>query len=194
VSKGLESTDPIPVLALLLVLLVACVVLASMLPRLVCIARPSEALVIAGRSRRRPDGSVVNYRIVESGRTLRLPLVEAAHAIDLRPFTLRFEVRSAHDEVTPIRAAAVVQISREPSRLARGVEHFLGMPRERVVEAAQQVLDTFLRQATARFDATQLNEERRRHCDELERTAQEGLDRLGMDLAFIDLEGAGAEP
>ncbi len=52
---------------------------------LVEICPPGFVIVLSGRSHPGPNGSTIGYRVVTSGRVVRMPVLETANLLDCRP-------------------------------------------------------------------------------------------------------------
>lgn len=125
------------VYALLGVAAVSFAVFGLILKTCLHVVGPHEALVLSGRVRRRPDGSMVAYRVVLGGRIFRTPILEVADRLDLRPFEVSLSGSGS----------ATVRISREPGVIDRAIERFLGRPQDEIREVARTFLEERLRQA-----------------------------------------------
>ncbi|MBI4704009.1 MAG: flotillin family protein [Deltaproteobacteria bacterium] len=178
----LELVAAVPV-----VMAVLCVVvLAPLLARLVLIAPPHQALVLAGR----PGG----LRIVRGGRALRLPLVEMARSLDLRPFVVRAEVRNAFAAgavPVDVAAEAIVKIASDPELVVNAAERFLGFPQAQIGLAAQQVLEGAMREVLSQLTPEQICQDRGKVADAVLGAAELrklGLEVLGLWIVRVENE------
>ena len=61
----------------------------------VVLCQPNEILVLAGRQRRQPDGTVIGYRVIRGGRGFKLPLIESVARLQLTTLALDVQVPKA---------------------------------------------------------------------------------------------------
>ncbi|MGE0713664.1 MAG: hypothetical protein AB7N76_29615 [Planctomycetota bacterium] len=139
-----------------------------LLTRMLYIASPHYLLVLSGA--RRP-GQARGYRLV-GGRALRLPVLEQAYLLDLRPFELVVEVKGARLEAT---------VAASGDELA--VERLLGLSAAEREALARCVLEPALRASLRRAEGDPI-----RAQDALRQDGAERLARLGLRLEAARLE------
>ena len=66
--------------------------------RLLLISQPNEVVVLSGRKRRLPDGTIVGYRIIRGGRALRIPFLEKASRMSLETIPIELSVNNAYSK------------------------------------------------------------------------------------------------
>ncbi|MGE0713663.1 MAG: hypothetical protein AB7N76_29610 [Planctomycetota bacterium] len=185
---------PEPALALIVAVaftaLIFEVALVALLVQLVVVGAPNEVVVLTGRGRLRPDGSLTGYReLVAGGRALRLPVVESVGRLSLQAFPLRVRVRDAFAKGGARRhleLSAVVAVSSDPEVVPRAIERFLGQDRRDIEQVAAATLEAHARAACA------ADEDVDRASLEVERGALPDLRALGLELLTARLAEEGA--
>ena len=119
----------------------------------IVLCQPNELVVIAGRRRKRADGSRVGYRVLRGGRGFKLPLVESVARLPLTslPVELFIEkVMSRGMIPVTLEAKATVKLAgREADGMDEAIERFLGRGPDPVAKTAKQALDGALRGVVA---------------------------------------------
>ena len=70
--------------------IVAVLVVVFAVKSLIVICPPNRVAVISGRGKKTAEGTVAGYRVLQGGRTIRIPLLEKVDWIDLN--TIAIEV------------------------------------------------------------------------------------------------------
>ena len=80
--------------------LVALIVIAAIISRIIYICPPNEVLIFSGGHRRIPgsDERVVGYRVVQGGRGIRIPLIEIVDRMDLTNMAIELRVTGAYSK------------------------------------------------------------------------------------------------
>jgi flotillin len=136
---------------------VSLIAIAIVLGSTVVIARPSEAVVLSGRERRR-GGRTFGYRLVRGGRAVRLPLLESAARLDLGAFRVPISLRGVRSSDRAIDAELVVHarlLPEEPG-IDQAVSRMLGVDPDQRRELCATLLDPLLRDAIEQFEADEL--------------------------------------
>ncbi|MCA9679372.1 MAG: flotillin family protein, partial [Myxococcales bacterium] len=151
---------------------------------------PGSILVITGRPRPGPDGRPRGFRIVTGGRVIRMPLVEQAQHLDVRPRAIPVRVAGAYSRGgVPLEVDAIAQVrlaSREP-RVTHAVERFLGADRARVDEVAREILQGHLRELIARLTPAEAREDVVPLGRALAEKAEADLGRCGIEIDRAEL-------
>jgi flotillin len=162
--------------------------------RLLYVARPCEALVVAGRSNRQPDGSVSHLHVQIGGRVLRRPFIETVHTMDLRvmPVDLRVSRAFCRDGAeAELVATALVKVAAEPARLRRAVERFLDQAPAGIATVAQQTLEGVLRACLSDLTLEALDEDWLKTAELVSVQADDELDKLGLQAVGFWLTSIG---
>ena len=61
-----------------------------------CICKPNEIVVLAGRKHKTSTGREVGYRVLTGGRAFRIPVLETVQRMDATTIPIRIEVRKAY--------------------------------------------------------------------------------------------------
>ncbi len=171
--------------------LFAIIVIMVSISRLLLICHPNEIIILSGRKRRMPDGSVVGYRIIRGGRAIRVPLIEKAARMSLETIPLDLSVYNAYSKGgIPLKVDAIANIkvdSKEPV-LGNAVERFLGKKREEIHEIAKDTLEGNLRGVLATLTPEEVNEDRLKFAGSLIEEADSDLAALGLQLDTLKIQ------
>ena len=156
------------------------------------ICQPNEVVVIAGRRRKLPDGTVVGYRIIRGGRGFKWPFIESVKRLPLTTRTIDIDlskVLCAGMIPVNIEGRANVKIAgREEEGLENAIERFLGKGIDAVDRTSKQVLDGSLRGIVATVSPEDANERRLEIAEQTAERAREDLRRLGIVLDFFQIQ------
>jgi uncharacterized membrane protein YqiK len=173
----------------------ACVGLLLMaLASLLHVARPCEALVIAGRTNRLPDGTVSNLFVQVGGRAIRRPFIESVSMMSLRVMPVEMKASRAicHDGASAeLEAMALVKVASEPTRLRHAVERFLLQSPETIVVVARETLEGVLRNHLSELTLDELEGERLMVAERVAAQAEDDFERLGLELVGFWLTAVG---
>ncbi len=156
-----------------------------------CICRPNEIVVLAGRKHRNSQGREVGYRVLTGGRALRIPVLETIQRMDATTIPIRIEVRKAYAKGgTPlnIQAIANVKISTDQSIVGNAIERFLGCQREELARVAQESLEGYLRGVVATLTPEEINEDRLRFAEQIAADVSQDLMQLGLQLDTLKIQ------
>ncbi len=166
--------------------------LVSILKSLLHIAEPNELLVFSGRRYTMPDGSVRGYRIVRGGRrALRTPIVERVDRMDMRLIPTDVVVQNAYSKGNiplAIHAIANVKIHSDERFVGNAIERFLGRSVQEIQLVAQQTLEGALREVLAQLTPEEVNEDRLKFAEKLIESAEEDLNKLGLQLDTLKIQ------
>jgi flotillin len=156
-----------------------------------CICKPNEIVVLAGRKHKSSQGREVGYRVLTGGRALRIPVLETVQRMDATTIPIRIEVRKAYAKGgTPlnIHAIANVKISTDKSLVGNAIERFLGCKREELARVAQETLEGYLRGIVATLTPEEVNEDRLRFAEQVAGDVSQDLIQLGLQLDTLKLQ------
>ena len=179
------------------VLVVAAIVAIMTIQRLIVIVPPNMASIITGRRRKLPDGTVVGYRSVIGGRTLRIPILEVVDYISLETIPIEISVANAFSKGNIplfIEAIANVKIASEPETVfMNGVERLMGKSEEEIRALAKDTLMGNLRGVLATLTPEEVNEDRLGFARALFDDAGEDLAALGFHLDVLKIQNVSDE-
>ncbi|MBN2088487.1 flotillin [candidate division KSB1 bacterium] len=175
---------------------IAIIVIASIISRFLLICHPNEVIILSGRKRRLPDGSVVGYRLIRGGRTIRIPIIERAARMSLQTIPLELAVKNAYSKGgIPLNMEAVANVkvdSSEPT-FGNAVERFLTKPDAEVHKIAKDTLEGNLRGVLALLTPEEVNEDRLKFAASLIDEADNDLKQLGLHLDTLKIQNISDE-
>ncbi|MBI2897882.1 MAG: flotillin family protein [Deltaproteobacteria bacterium] len=155
----------------------------ALLRRLLIIPAPHEAVVVVGRTRRRPDGTTVGWRAVVGRRVLVVPILEYAHRFDLRPQSIELSLANVPVRRGPpvgIEGSFLVRIAGEAPLLDNAVERFLERDPTEIWAVARQTVEAAIRAVVATLDAEEVKQELLRLAQTVRLEVEEDLTKLGL--------------
>jgi flotillin len=178
-------------LVLLVTALVVFGMLALVVRTLLYVSEPNEALIFAGRRRLMGPGREIGYRLVRGGRSLRTPLLERVHRIDLTMFTIDVGVQNAYSKGgIPLNVVGVanVKVAGDEPLLDNAIERFLGKERPEIMRIAKETLEGNLRGVLAQLTPEQVNEDKTRFAQILIEEAEHDMHRMGLALETLKIQ------
>jgi flotillin len=173
--------------------LVALVVIAAIISRIIYICPPNEVLIFSGGHRKIAGGDdrTVGYRVVQGGRGLRIPLIEVVDRMDLTNNIIELRVQGAYSRggiPLNVQGVANVKVSSKSDHLANAIERFLGMTREQIMAVARETLEGNLRGVLSTLTPEEVNQDREKFAGELVHEADHDLARLGLELDTLKIQ------
>lgn len=181
--------DLIFILAMLVIAAVLTVVYA--VRSLIVICPPNRVSVISGRGKKTLEGTVAGYRMLQGGRTIRIPLLEKVDWIELNTIAIELSVLNAYSKgAIPLNVQAVgnVKVSSKPGVLDNAVERFLGRPTEYIQKLAKETLEANLRGVLATLTPEEVNEDRLKFAQTLIDESDDDMRTLGLDLDVLKIQ------
>jgi flotillin len=155
------------------------------------LCQPNELVVIAGRTRKRKDGSSVGYRVIRGGRGFKLPLVESVARLPLTGIPMEVSLAKAMAAgMIPVivEGRAMVKLAgREEEGMEAAIERFLGRGRDPVVKTAQQAIEGALRGILATMSPEEANAKRLELARKVAEHARGELRPLGIMLDLFQI-------
>ena len=171
-------------------LVLAGVILALVVTKLIYICAPNEVLIFSGTTRD-VGGRQVGYRLIQGGRGLRIPLLEEVDRLDLTNMIIDIRVQGAYAKGgIPLNVEGVANLkiaSTEPI-LGNAIERFLGKPREEIMRVARETLEGNLRGVLATLTPEEVNQDRIKFAQELLGEADKDLKGLGLELDTLKIQ------
>jgi flotillin len=175
-----------------LVLGIALVMIIIVIARLTYICPPNEVLIFSGRhGHLEGDDRVVGYRVVQGGRSIRMPLIEIVDRMSLSNMIIEVRVQGGYSKggiPLNVQGVANVKVSSHTSQLANAIERFLGRSREDIINVARETLEGNLRGVLATLTPEELNHDRDKFAAELLHEADADLARLGLELDTLKIQ------
>lgn len=172
------------------------IVIASIISRFLLICHPNEVIILSGRKRRLPDGSVVGYRLIRGGRTIRIPIIERAARMSLQTIPLELAVKNAYSKggiPLNIEAVANVKIDSTEPTFGNAVERFLSKQEAEIHKIAKDTLEGNLRGVLALLTPEEVNEDRLKFAASLIDEADNDLKQLGLHLDTLKIQNISDE-
>jgi flotillin len=174
-----------------LVVVVVMAMIVYTLKNLIFVATPNQVLVLAGRSRRLRDGTVVGFRAIRGGRAIRVPLFETVHWMDLSNIPVEIEVKHAFSRggiPLNVQGVAHVKLPGEEPRLRNAVERFLGRSLSEIAQVARETLEGNVRGVLAQLTPEQVNEDKVAFANQLLHEAEHDFARMGLVLDTLKIQ------
>jgi flotillin len=166
-------------------------VLFAVVKSFLYIGRPNEVLIFSGRDHALPGGQVVGYRYKIGGRTLKYPILETVEQMDLRVIPVNIRIQGAYSKggiPLNVHAIANIKISSESDKIHNAIERFLGVERSEVMRVAQETLEGNLRGVLATLTPEDVNENRLRFVEELQKDVEPDFEKLGLHLDTLKIQ------
>jgi flotillin len=155
------------------------------------IGRPNEVLVFSGRKSKLEDGTVVGFRVVRGGRSLRIPLLEKVDSMDMTIMPIDIRIRGAYAKGNiPINVDAVanVKITNDDQLVHHAIERFLGRPRDQLRNVAKETLEGTLRGVLALLTPEEVNHDRQKLADNLKSEVADDLGQMGLSVDTFKIQ------
>ncbi|MCY0995278.1 SPFH domain-containing protein [Nannocystis sp. ILAH1] len=169
------------------------------------LCHPNEALIFTGRKRvkdgvdlgplvilgRGVVGQAPEYHGCGKGRAWRIPVLEVIDRLDMSAMSIDVYVQNAYSSGNiplKIHAIANVKISPDPRLIRNAIERFLGRSSQEVQQVARQTLEGALREVLAQMTPEAVNHDRLEFANNLAKSAQDDLDKLGLQLDTLKIQ------
>jgi flotillin len=163
------------------IVIVAFLVVILAVKSLIVICPPNRVAVISGRGKKTPEGTVAGYRVLQGGRTIRIPLLEKVDWIDLNAY-------SKGAIPLDVQAVGNVKVSSKPGVLDNAIERFLTRPTDYIQKLAKETLEANLRGVLATLTPEEVNEDRLKFAQTLIEEADDDMRTLGLDLDVLKIQ------
>ena len=172
-------------------LVVVIMVLFAVVKSFLHIGRPNEVLIFSGRDHALPGGEIMGYRYQIGGRTFKYPILETVEQMDLRVIPVNIRIQGAYSKggiPLNVHAIANIKISSEPDKIHNAIERFLGVQRSEIMRVAQETLEGNLRGVLATLTPEDVNENRLRFVEELQKDVEPDFEKLGLHLDVLKIQ------
>jgi flotillin len=169
----------------------ALLILILIVKSLIIICPPNRVAVISGRKRELSDGREVGYRLLQGGRTIRIPIIERVQWMDLNTVPLDVAVTNAYSKGTiPLNVAGIanVKVSSREGLLENAAERFLGRTTMQIGQIAKETLEANLRGVLATMSPEEVNEDRLKFSQQLIDEADDDIKTLGLELDVLKIQ------
>src|ERR671918_1663502 len=152
---------------------------------------PNEVLIISGRrGRKRPDGTIVGYRIVRGGGTYVRPFREKVQRLSLE--LMQFDVRtgetySMHGVPLQVDGVCMVKVDPSDAGIQLAAEQFLSRGREDIARTAQQAVEGHLRAAVGAHTIEDVYRERARLVGATKELTAPDLQKMGLEIVSLTI-------
>ncbi|MBI4859432.1 MAG: hypothetical protein HY815_04120, partial [Candidatus Riflebacteria bacterium] len=182
----------IDIIALTVVILVACVVGLQFILAFVNVCDPHELLVYSGSGQTLTEsGRASTYRIEFGGITLRKPIIERVDRMDLRLMPIAIKVENAYSEggiPLTIHAIANVKVSSDPAVVRNAVERFLRMPRTEIERVCKETMEGNLRGVVAKMTPEEVNHDRIKFAENIKNEVHQDLEKMGLVVDTLKIQ------
>jgi len=163
----------------------------------IIICQPNEIVILSGRKRKMPDGTVVGYRVLRGGRGFKWPFIESVARLSLTTTPIEIFLPKAMCAgmipVTIEGRANVKLAGKTEEGLENAIERFLGKGTDAIVRSSQQTVEGALRGVIATVSPEQANSQRLELADQVAERARSQLSRLGIVLDFFQIQSISDE-
>ena len=161
-------------------------VIAVVVTNLIEICQPNEVLVFSGMR-----GGEKGYRLIHSGREVRLPMFQKIDRMDVTNMVIDISVTNAYSKggiPLSIKGVANVKVGSHEPYISNATERFLGMSREQIQQIAKETLEGNLRGVLATLTPEEVNDDRLKFAQSLEDEAAHDLTKLGLVLDSLKIQ------
>jgi flotillin len=152
---------------------------------------PNEVLIISGRrARKRPDGTLVGYRVVRGGGTYVRPFREKVQVLSLE--LMQFDVRtgetySMHGVPLQVDGVCMVKVDPSDDGIQLAAEEFLSRGRDDIARTAQQAVEGHLRAAVGAHSIEDVYRERAKLVDATKSLTAPDLSKMGLEIVSLTI-------
>jgi len=161
------------------------------------ICQPNEVLIISGRRRKLPDGSVLGYRTLKGGRGFKIPIIESITRLPLNNMPIEINItRALAKGLIPITVdgrANVKIAGTEKDGLPNAIERFLGKNLNEIARVAKETIEGSLRGVLATMTPEEANAKRLDLAERVAEQASKDLRKLGLVLDFVRIQNISDE-
>ncbi len=156
------------------------------------ICQPNEVVIISGRKRKLPDGTMLGYRLIKGGRGFKFPIIESVKRISLTTIPIEIHLNKALSQgMIPIDldGRANVKIAgSEKDGLSNAIERFLGRSLQEISVLARETIEGSLRGVLATVTPEEANARRLELAEKVAEQARVDLLKLGLVLDFVKIQ------
>lgn len=151
---------------------------------------PNQVLIFAGK-KRRAFGREFGYRLIQGGRSMRLPFLEKVYSLDLTNMIIDIAATNAYSKggvPLNVQGVANVKIAGHEPVLNNAIERFLGKSRAEIMGIAKATLEGALRGVLATLTPEQLNEDRGALDEQIVQEVEGDMTSLGLVVDTLKIQ------
>ena len=156
------------------------------------ICHPNEILVFSGKRKTLKDGTVVGFRYIKGGRSLKIPIIESVTRLPLNTIPIELELSGAlTNGIIPVNIQAMANVKiagSEDEGLTNAMERFLGRNINEVSQIAKETLEGNLRGVLSTLTPEEANSKRLEFAERVIQEARSDLQRLGLVLDTFKIQ------
>jgi len=171
--------------------IVGVLALVFLLKSFILVCPPNHILILSGRKRTMPDGSVIGFRVIKGGWAFRWPILESAEWLEMSNISVPMNVEGAYslgNIPLSVQAVANIKVSSDDRYVRNAIERFLGHGRGEIARVAKETLEGHLRGVLAMMTPEQVNEDRLTFSEALTEEAERDLEKLGLHLDTLNIQ------
>jgi flotillin len=160
------------------------------------VGRPNEVVIFSGGNYTTSDGTKQGWLPMFGGRRFRWPIIEKVERLDLTLMSVNIHIEGAYSKggiPLNVHAIANVKISSNPRVIGNAIERFLGREQREVLRVAQETLEGHVRGVLASMTPEEVNENRLKFAEELQKEAEPDFDKLGLHLDILKIQNISDE-
>lgn len=184
------------VVALGLAVVVGLLLLFAVAKSFLIVGRPNEVVIFSGGNYTASDGSKRGWHPMFGGRRFRWPIIEKVERLDLTLMSVNVHIEGAYSKggiPLNVHAIANVKVSSNPRIIGNAIERFLGRDRREVLRVAQETLEGHVRGVLASMTPEEVNENRLKFAEELQKEAEPDFQKLGLHLDILKIQNVSDE-
>jgi flotillin len=154
---------------------------------------PNRVLIVSGRQHILPDGTRRGFRIVRTGGTFVVPVVEKADILSLEVLSIempKLSVRSAGMPVE-VECLAQVKIKGDEAAILAAAEHFLSKNEGEMKNIVRPVLEKHLRAILGSLNGQEIEREPEGCADRVIAAATTELGKMGVGVVSLGIKAKG---
>lgn len=175
---------------MVLVILVGFITVLALFSRNWIRVPPNTCAIFSGRRRRQKDGTVLGFRLVRGGATLRIPVLERVDYLSLNTITFPLKVEAYNKDGVPVTidAVATVKIASDDVSLRAAAERFLSRSENEIRDIIFQCLAGHLRGIMGKLTVEEANADRLKFAQQIAEEAATDLRKLGVQIDVLTIQ------
>jgi flotillin len=182
----------LPIIAAVIVILVIFLQIVILLSRYTKVG-PNQILVVSGRQRRLPDGTVIGFRVVKGGGTFVFPVLEKVDVLSLDVLTVempRTKARAAGGSSVEVDGMAQIKINGDDASIIPAMEFFLGKKSDEIPGIVRPVLEKHVVEVLGGSSAESIVQNPAACAAAVQKAAAGDLAKMGLSLISVTLRNA----
>jgi flotillin len=186
------NQNHLTVIAAVVVVLIVMVQMIVILSRYTKVG-PNQLLIVSGRKRQLPDGSIVGYRVVKGGGTFVFPVLEKVDVLSLEVLTvemLRTKARTAGGSGVEVDCTTQVKINSDDASIVPAAELFLGKSSAEIKAIARPVLEKSLVEVLNASSVESILQNPTACATTVQTASSADLSRMGLNVISVTIRNA----